>query len=625
MRKMMMCWIAGCVNALALSVQLLAADQPLSFRSFDAEGDNFMYSADAYASVNWGAHGNLIAGMNNSTDRYRSLMRFDLASVNDAASVSSASLTLTVASTGKVHSDVGNMELRLLLIDTANKDWVEGTANTAVQSGSACWSSLAEGSREWTGGPGVGHDTASAGISAVLSSVSVDTASVAVGDTVTFTIDSAEGLAAIASWIQGGDNAGFLLVTDETAASQNALIFHSSEVSDESVRPALTVQGVGINTAFEGLDVDETNGRVSLWSVPKAADLKPVDGVAFRAIKAYEPQNDGYEWLHGVGLAWHKGQLYASFGHNTGAENTEGESAHYRISDDGGQTWGDVKSIADGEGSLSISHGVFLSYVDQLWAFQGAFSNDFENTHTRAYLLNETTGQWEYQGVVIEDGFWPMQQPEKMDDGNWVMAGICAPDGYPASSTALSQNLPAVAISHGDDFMNWDLIVIPAGEGVGSVWGESGVVVDGANLTMISRWWWQTPYALVAESSDFGRSWTELQASNMPMAASKPCTGILSTGQHYLIANISSDGGNSRTPLSIAYSRPGAAALSEIRLVRHSVQDNVPWSEADCKLSYPCAIEKDGMLYIGYSNSAFGEGVNNNNAELAVIPISELQ
>ena len=32
--------------------------------------------------------------------------------------------------------------------------------------------------------------------------------------------------------------------------------------------------------------------------------------------------------------------------------------------------------------------------------------------HTRAYRLNEKTGKWEKHGVVVKDGFWPMNQPE---------------------------------------------------------------------------------------------------------------------------------------------------------------------------------------------------------------------
>ena len=41
-------------------------------------------------------------------------------------------------------------------------------------------------------------------------------------------------------------------------------------------------------------------------------------------------------------------------------------------------------------------------------------------------------------------------------------------------------------------------------------------------------------------------------------------------------------------------------------------------------LSYPCAVEHEGKLYVGYSNSAGRHG-NHNSAELAIIPLSALR
>ena len=40
-------------------------------------------------------------------------------------------------------------------------------------------------------------------------------------------------------------------------------------------------------------------------------------------------------------------------------------------------------------------------------------------------------------------------------------------------------------------------------------------------------------------------------------------------------------------------------------------------------LSYPCATEHEGKLYIGYSNGGGRRG-NHNSAELAVVPIESL-
>ena len=81
---------------------------------------------------------------------------------------------------------------------------------------------------------------------------------------------------------------------------------------------------------------------VLLWdggTVPKAAELKQPAGIEFSVIKRNEPEKDGYNWLHGVALCWHKGRLWASYGTNRGKENTPTEEAHVRASDDGGMTW----------------------------------------------------------------------------------------------------------------------------------------------------------------------------------------------------------------------------------------------------------------------------------------------
>ncbi|MEZ6092210.1 MAG: hypothetical protein R3C05_30270 [Pirellulaceae bacterium] len=105
-----------------------------------------------------------------------------------------------------------------------------------------------------------------------------------------------------------------------------------------------------------------------------------------------------------------------------------------RVSHDGGKSWGKPVVMDAGTGNLGVSHGVFLSQGGKLWAFMGAFHDDFQRTHTRSYLLNENSGQWEPQGVIIDNGFWPMQEPQRMEDGNWIMAGFRVAAGFGQST-----------------------------------------------------------------------------------------------------------------------------------------------------------------------------------------------
>lgn len=367
---------------------------------------------------------------------------------------------------------------------------------------------------------------------------------------------------------------------------------------------------------------------VALWdhraALPKAAELPQVQGTEFHVIKRYEPKADGYRFLHGVALAWHQDRLFASFGHNRGGENTDTEEARFCTSADGGKTWSHVATIDPGdEPGLGVSHGVFLPLNGRLWAFHGAYTGTMQNVHTRAYLLDEATGGWQRKGTVVEGGFWPLGEPVRMGDGNWIMAGCRVGKANPA----------AVAISHGDDVTQWDLVVIPLADGLGEVWGESAVIVEGKRVTSMARWGAEAR-ALVAVSEDYGRTWTPSRASNLPMATSKPCAGMLSTGQRFLICSTSADGDKRRSPLTIAVSEPGETRFSKVFVIRHAELPAGPGeSHRNAALSYPCALEHQGKLYVGYSNNGgnagrIGKGRelwNNNSAELAIIPVEKLK
>lgn len=383
-------------------------------------------------------------------------------------------------------------------------------------------------------------------------------------------------------------------------------------------------------TATHDIPKPLANG-LPLWdsrhAVLKTAELPVLADVRFSVIKPYEFDKDGYRFLHGLGLVFHQGKLYASFGHNKGSENTAGEQARYCTSDDLGKTWSLVSTIASAEPGTGVSHGVFLSHQGKLWAFQGSYKGTLQEVQTRAYQLDEQTQQWQAKGVIIQDGFWPMQEPLKMADGNWIMSGISA-----GEYNHTNKNPAAVAISRGDDFLHWDLVIIPAPVGI-NMWGESTVFIEGRRITSVSRYGGQAK-ALVATSEDYGRTWTTSLPTNLPMAGSKPYTGTLSNGQHYLIGTTTADSGHRRSPLTIAVTRPGETVFSKIFVIRHAVFPEGPGeSHEKASLSYPYAIEHEGYLYVGYSNNGGGVGrvgkgrelANNNSAELAVIPIKSLQ
>ncbi len=202
-----------------------------------------------------------------------------------------------------------------------------------------------------------------------------------------------------------------------------------------------------------------------------------------------------------------------------------------------------------------------------------------------------------------------------MDDGNWIIAGLRVIDGI-----GKPNNPAAVAISHGDDLLKWDLVTIPKRPEI-NMWGESTVIVDGANVTNVSRY--GIPTALTSISHDFGRTWSIMSESNLPMTASKPFAGTLSTGQKYLIGNTTADNRNRRWPLTIAVTALDGDQFVRMFRIRDSIHNGPGESHPKASLSYPYAIERDGMLYVGYSNNG-GRGANRNSAELAIFPVASL-
>lgn len=366
-----------------------------------------------------------------------------------------------------------------------------------------------------------------------------------------------------------------------------------------------------------------------LWTggqIPAKAELKELKHVKFRTIKKFEPEVDGYRFLHGVAIARYQDQWVVTFGHNKGAENTGSEEAQSMFSKNG-KNWGPLITIANPSGDQAVSHGVLLNDKNTLWSFNACFKNIMKEMQTNAYSWDNENKKWVLRGKAVADGFWPLQQPLKMENGEWIMAG---------AYFGKKGTVPAVAICKEDNFLHWEVKTISTPV---NVWGECTVIPDGANVLLISRSsngtprfkGYSHPLAWVSLSKDYGHTWSELQPANLPMAASKPYAGILSTGQRYLIGTTTADSKNARRPLTIAVSKPGENTFSKIYCIRKAVhKKGKVESDPKASLAYPYAIEYKDHLYVVYSNSGGRGGSdrsqwNNNSAELAIIPVKELK
>lgn len=341
--------------------------------------------------------------------------------------------------------------------------------------------------------------------------------------------------------------------------------------------------------------------------LPKVSELEVVPSEHV-TIKSFEPENDGYVFLHGVALAKFKGKMYCAWAHNKDCENSDAEEVNYAVSEDNGKTWSKcIMGNCRPEKDIAVSHGVFLIHDEKLYFFAPQFKGQLgaEMMRMGAYVFDEKTERFSYINVAMNERFWPMCEPILMENGNYIMPGIYVDTDYMSPN-----NAAAVAISHGSNILCWDMIKIERTEDV-RVWGECSIIVEGSKCKMYCREHSGKFKTLYSESFDFGESWSKMNLSNLPMIDSKPYAGTLSNGQNYLICSCAEDI-KERNPLTIVLTEKGEQEFSKIYTI-----------DSGSILSYPYAIEADNKLYISYSSSPKSD--NRNSAELAIVNIEDLK
>ena len=87
-------------------------------------------------------------------------------------------------------------------------------------------------------------------------------------------------------------------------------------------------------------------------------------------------------------------------------------------------------------------------------------------------------------------------------------------------------------MSRGDDFTNWDSVLIPFPPQLKPSFAETTVWADGAYVLAVIRG--GAGVAWVSTSDDHGKTWAKARPSNLPMPRAKAYLGRLNTGQLYL-------------------------------------------------------------------------------------------
>lgn len=339
--------------------------------------------------------------------------------------------------------------------------------------------------------------------------------------------------------------------------------------------------------------------------------------IDFTYIHKTYAENEEYHFLHGVSIDRYQGKWYATFAYNNGDENTVTEVIRGKTSMNG-HGWKDAFCLPATPQKYANSHSVFAQHNGELWllgphfmglgptphTLKGYPSIWFQQLFLEGWKYNTTKDSWTSVGRIGDD-FWPLQPPEKMENGSYIMAGI---DEYWRA---------CVAVSDGDDFTRWRVHKLELQE---EVFTEPGIWVRGHKVCMVMR---NESYrsddgfyhAMVAVSDDDGESFSEVMESNLPMNTTKPFCGRLNDGRPYLIFNYSPKSAQDRSRLLLGIGEKNSFAIRRVYVV----------DEWDGGLSYPYAGQFDDRLIVVYSAKSPGAPRGNyNDAKMAQIPIEVL-
>jgi hypothetical protein len=222
------------------------------------------------------------------------------------------------------------------------------------------------------------------------------------------------------------------------------------------------------------------------------------------------------------------------------------------------------------------------------------------------FRYDPQSATWAETGVTIPK-LLLMQGPQQLPGGGWIIAG------------EFGFYEPAVAICRDDSFAVWETHPITTVRRL--KFPEPTIIVEPTRLVAVVRnaFLMGPPqeFALVSESFDNGRTWSELRLSNLPMVDSKPFGGILSTNQRFLVFNYP-DSHSRRGNLVIGVSRPGDDRLCVLRTIRQGIPP--VQLNGECKepqWSYPYAVEHRGQLFITYS-------ISKEDCAMTVVPLDSL-
>ena len=364
------------------------------------------------------------------------------------------------------------------------------------------------------------------------------------------------------------------------------------------------------------------NSLIPVWdpAVPFPSPQEMRDPDIVTHITVERAKKGGYHYLHEATIVWHRDRFYMGWANHRTNETGDHDELIRGCTSLDALHWSEPTIWAKSPlvGATSINHPLLFSHKDVLYGFFVCWREEHIPT-TELFILNEASGEWEWQKESTIPRFVPFCTPQLMDNGNWIIGGENHWDKA------------AVAISKGDDLAKWEMVNIPRPDDLTLFFPETAIVNRGNNKLLAfcrpqqkNRELPDAWTAPVSESNDGGRTWSTLGLSNFPLSPSQPFAGRLSTGQNYLLTNNLEDG---RTVLSIALTDSDGGLFRHIFKVRHQqwpairlfggYKDEGSSAGKPTEWSYPNAFEYEGNLYIAYSQGK-------EDCALTIIPVEAL-
>ena len=344
----------------------------------------------------------------------------------------------------------------------------------------------------------------------------------------------------------------------------------------------------------------------NLWSgknpFPNLQEMQNIENATYIDVHTAIPGE--YQFLLGAAIIKHQNKWYASWGNSLRNENDDNTMLALKTSEDG-INWEDYKRISDKTPGYGRSHGVFLEHEGRLYAFCPKARYDkidaYPDLKMEVYRL-EDDHTWCLLGIALDDCFWPMCQPLKLADGSYVMAGL---------KTTTSEG--AVALCDGEDVTKWEIRTFPNPQGF-EYWGETTVLKQQDKLVALIRNGGPQGCILVSESTDGGKTWSDICESDIDIVNSKMYAGTLSDGRSYLVYS-APVGEFDRDTLCIL---TGKDTFDRAHIVRHGFAEPPKFWRKN-EWCYPYAYEdtEEKKLYVVYAR-------NKEDCELAIIPTYEI-